>query len=241
MKTAVVFAGKTGIDFESIRWSSLRIPEVSQVFREAQSVIDQNYLSRPDLSLVMNSDTDQFRKSAELRDLCQALVQLAMYKRFSKSKGRPDYLIASKGERAILPVVLGEKTLLQLVREFLGEENTNSAEDADEARVQKTAEPAADFAATLIKGQDPVSYALYQKSDLTFKEMPLPLQDAWTGIVEVVEYQGVRQVVQIAPHFELEFQKSKDRHMLSFDLIDSVEVDPHLSWFFQNKSQVKFH
>ena len=112
----VVFSGRNGLDFNELRTSVLRIPEVTIRIRQAQSILDTLELPKVDLFNVISADDDHFFRNIKLKSLAAAVVQIGLFDRYVKTQRRPDFMIGNSNGDAAMMVCAGLLTFEDLVR-----------------------------------------------------------------------------------------------------------------------------
>ncbi len=223
MKSVVVFAGRNGVDFSEVRTSVLRIPEVSIKIRQAQKAIDQMGLEQIDLLAIANSDDAVLNKNSSIKIILSSLVQLALFERSLRSQRKPSYLMASTQEPSVLDLIKGE-SITTFVQRALATQAQQLSDDVSSANViQLNAEAAEDM--TVVEVNIAENGALKSVNEV------LKGSDAKKLFNELIEKMNVTKFVNIGPSNAL--ASSNDEALESVTVIDSIEADPILNWFWQ--------
>lgn len=248
MKSVVVFAGKNGVDFSEVRTSVLRIPEVSIKIRQAQKAIDQMGLEQIDLLAIANSEDSVLNNHSSVKTILSSLVQLALFERSLKSQRKPSYLLAAINEPGVLDLIKGETiaSFVQRALETEAEQNSVEMEAVTHEEVQATgsliglAAEAAPLNDNVIQFKEEENFAVLEVNinELgTVKAITevMKASEPKKLFVELIEKMNVTKFVNIGPSSAL--ASSNDETLESVTVIDSIEADPILNWFWQGLRQ----
>lgn len=223
MKSVVVFAGRNGVDFSEVRTSVLRIPEVSIKIRQAQKAIDQMGLEQIDLLAIANSEDSVLNKNSSVKIILSSLVQLALFERSLRSQRKPSYLMASTGEPNVLDLIKGESIASFIQKALANEAKENSQDDSSANVIQLNPEAAEDMSV--------VEVIIAENGTLKSVNEVLKGSEAKKLFTELIEKMNVTKFVNIGPANAL--ASSNDETLESVTVIDSIEADPILNWFWQ--------
>lgn len=218
MKSVVVFAGRNGVDFSEVRTSVLRIPEVSIKIRQAQKVIDQMGLEQIDLLAIANSDDAILNNHLSVKTILSSLVQLALFERSLRSQRKPNYILASASEPSVIDLIKGE-SISSFVQRALSVEAEQTSDDQSNV-VQLN--PEENFVACELQTSEVGSIR-------SINEV-LRGSEAKKLFTELIEKMNVTKFVNIGPSNAL--ASSNDEALESVTVIDSIEADPILNWFW---------
>ncbi len=129
MNTVLVFTGRGGIDSADFRWQLLRVPEVSRVLKEAQSLLDQWGAQERDLVSFILGDINSYLSGGLWRELSSKLMQIGLYRRYQKSSSNPQFVIGDSGVFSATAVCLGQQSLAEFVQTFVMELEKRSQEE----------------------------------------------------------------------------------------------------------------
>jgi hypothetical protein len=221
MKSVVVFAGRNGVDFSEVRTAVLRIPEVSIKIRQAQKVIDSMGLDL-DLVAIANSDDAVVNRHTSVKTILSSLVQLALFERSLRSQRKPNYLLGAANEQSVLDLIKGE-SLSSFVQKALAAEALECSQ-ADAGKViPLTSQENLEFAV--------LEVTINENGQLKGANEVLRASEAKKLFVEMIEKMNVTKFVNIGPSNAL--ASSKEEVLEPVTVIDSIEADPILNWFWQ--------
>lgn len=212
MNSVLVFTGRSGVDVEDFRWQLLRVPEVSNVLKEAQMTLDICLKAPKDLVSLMQSENSEYLSSGLWRTLVAQIVQIGLYRRYQKVYTSPRFLIGQAGEVSAFSVCLGKKTLEEAVVSFT--EELNKKEEQLKSN---------DF----LVGQSLESATAYEKVGLGYEVLYDGKQ-----VMELLEAVNkdylVDQVITLGSSASLGGNES----LPELGIVESVVMDPLLSWLW---------
>lgn len=226
MKSVVVFAGRNGVDFSEVRTSVLRIPEVSIKIRQAQKAIDQMGLEQIDLLAIANSDDSVLNKNSSVKIILSSLVQLALFERSLRSQRKPSYLMASTLEPSVLDLIKGES-----ITTFVQKALASQAQELNQEEVSANVIQLNAVAAEPAEHMTVVEVNIAENGTLKSVNEVLKGSEAKKLFTELIEKMNVTKFVNIGPANAL--ASSNDEALESVTVIDSIEADPILNWFWQ--------
>jgi len=229
MKSVVVFAGRNGVDFSEVRSSVLRIPEVSIKIRQAQKVIDQMGLEEIDLLAIANSEDSVLNNHSSVKIILSSLVQLALFERSLRSQRKPNYLMASTEEPGVLDLIKGE-SISSFVQKALAMEAKQTS-DITISAVANVLPLNPEFSQTMPETMTVVEVTIAENGTLKSVNEALKGSEAKILFTELIEKMNVTKFVNIGPSNAL--ASSNDETLESVTVIDSIEADPILNWFWQ--------
>lgn len=223
MKSVVVFAGRNGVDFSEVRTSVLRIPEVSIKIRQAQKAIDQMGLEQIDLLAIANSEDAVLSKNPSVKIILSSLVQFALFERSLRSQRKPSYLMGSTNEPSVLDLIKGDSITTFVQKALATEAQLISDDDSSVNVIQLNAEATEDLSVLEVN--------ITETGALKSVNEVLKGSEAKKLFTELIEKMNVTKFVNIGPSNAL--ASSNDESLESVTVIDSIEADPILNWFWQ--------
>ena len=216
---ALVFAGQNALDESEIRFGVLRIPEVNQYLREAQILIDQQSNVSIDLRASLLVDDRDFLAQPKIRSLAVAVVQVALFNRWSKNQPKPNYLLGHSNLDSALQVAAGRKNLSELVREsaFLS------------GKTPLTQTP-------VLGGVELVHYeiSILGRSDSQYVCIRADEMDALRLFSYMADQLPIDEIINIGPGCPLFSNYNKILIEKKIKISDSINLDPMLGWFWES-------
>lgn len=223
MKSVSVFAGCGGIDFVEVRTAVLRIPEVSIKLRQAQKVIDSMGLEQLDLLAIANSEDAVLNRHTSIKTILSSLVQLALFERSLRSQRKPNYLMAVNKEQNVIDLIKGE-SISSFVQRALASEAQESAGEMEAAKVLPlNSDSTAEYTV--------LEVVINENGQVKAINEVLKGENKTKLFVEMIEKMNVTKFVNIGPSNAL--ANSSDETLEPITVIDSIEADPILNWFWQ--------
>ena len=118
-KVGLLFSDCKGLSDLKTRASVLRIPQVSNRLREAQSLLDWGPWedSKTDFFSFLLSDDRKFNEKRLLKKLIVSVVQLGLFDRYIKYYGSPDFMIGPLRGTSALEICAGVHSFEEMVFE----------------------------------------------------------------------------------------------------------------------------
>ncbi len=235
-KVAVVFSGRNGLDLAELRSGVLRIPEVTMRLREAQTVIDDLEVPEVDLLSLLTSDDEHFFRNIQLKSLVSAIVQVGLFDRYLKTQTRPQFFVGnSNGDSAML-VCSGRQSFQEMVL-------NSPAVVGVRAPSSETVVPLMTSELPVLSGLSLTEFHALEvrttDQGLTCVAVPGDSKELRKLVASLFQEQGMSRFVNIGPSnalCEADYRALSDGEI---EAIDSIELDPHLGWFWQgNRRQV---
>lgn len=237
VKSAVVFSGRNALDFQELRGEVLRIPEVTLRVRQAQSVLDELGHSDTDLLNYIASDDETFFRNINLKGLVAAIVQIGLYDRFLKNQSRrPDFLVGNSNGDSALAACTGQISFRELVERSQALDTMRPSEKV----ISLGAEPAPlltgislpEFQAFEMKVDDlgEVQFSAVREGRMDLKKIASTLHDEF----------GVMRFINIGPANSLKGADFSSFESDEIETLDSIELDPMLSWFWRSMRPQSF-
>lgn len=231
MKT-IVFSGRNGLDFNELRTSILRIPEVTIRIRQAQAILDTLDLPKVDFFNVISADDDHFFRNIKLKSLAAAVVQIGLFDRYVKNQRRPDFMVGnSNGDSAML-VCAGLQTFEDMVR---GSQAVDTLKPQNVIPMSPS-EGLVLVAPPLLAG---LSLTEFRALEATQTETGLSYQVTGDGAMDIKKIvgalhteRGVERFINIGPAAAI---RGSEYKAISEDIesLDSIDLDPMLGWFWR--------
>jgi hypothetical protein len=211
MNSVLVFAGRAAVDNESLRWQMLRVPEVTQVLREAQKVIDVSGVGSKDIVSFLQSENKVYLSGGLWRELSAQLVQIGLYRRYKKFYSQSRFLVGEAGVFSALQVCVQQVSMTDLIIAF-----------AEQMMARVENEKSVEF---LVGHALETSRVFEEKKDGSF-EMIAEGKDTLGLMDYVAKDYLLDQVITFGGISGLETVLST--HDLS--AMDSIAMDPLLGW-----------
>jgi hypothetical protein len=210
---ALIFNGSSALDFQEIRANVIRIPEVSHSIREAQSIWDAIHPSPFDLLNFITSDDQMFMSNIKLKNFASAVVQVGLLRRYLRSNELPEYIIGTINGDSPLKVALKQISFVEMVAE-------SEALPKERLTLISNGGP-------LLAGVRLEEYVVYQRTaGDTYKRLEFETRDVKKMIEGLIANQNVSKLVFVGPGT---FNSTTTG---SAQIVESIDLDPSLSWFW---------
>lgn len=234
---AIVFSGRNGLDFNELRSSVLRIPEVTVRIRQAQSILDTLDLPKVDLFNVISSDDDSFGRNIKLKGLAATVVQIGLFDRFCKTQRRPEFMIGNSNGESAMMVCAGLQTFEEMVQNAVANDNTQAVSPTNLLPMSGV------FAAPLLAGLSLSEFRAVEATQTDTGLIYSMLQESSMEIKKIAETlhqeRGVNRFVSIGPVGALRLSDYQSLGTDEVEYIDSIELDPMLGWFWKSVRTTK--
>lgn len=228
-RQTILFSGRSGLDHEAMRFASLRIPEVSMRVRAAQKILDREMSKRIDLFGFINSDNQTFLGQPQWKSLSSAVVQLGLFDRYSRQRKVPSLMVGNSNGDSALHVAADILTFEEMI---MGSEALKSPSSKIEKVPEKDLLPVPRLTGALLN-----EYQLLKRGSAGhWKVLVDGSMDLSELVRHLVEESGVHQVINIGPQLTLDHGYLKDRFVMDFDFINSIDLDPMLTWYLRETS-----
>lgn len=231
MIESVIFNGLNSLDFQDVRSNVTRIPDVIKRIREAQALWDENQGTHFDLLNFICSDNKSFYSNIHLKSLASAVVQVGLFDRYLRFQKKPDFVIGNYNGDSVLKVTTGEisfkdlvvKSAVVLSSDLQVHEAINRAPESE----------------PVLSGISLTEYAAFhwdneQGAYLKVTEGHMDI----AGIIHtIVEDYRVRKIVNIGPGNSLVSRSNDDLILEEVQLLESIDLDPMLSWFWTSMKE----
>lgn len=231
VKSAVVFAGRNGLDFFELRSSVLRIPEVSIRIKEAQDIFDKMDIPSFDFRSYIASDDETFLRNLKLKSLAAAVVQVALWDRHCKYNRKPEFMVGNSNGDSAMAVCAGKISFAEMVEKSQAILTLKPFEKPTLVRIGE--------AAPILAGHLLTEYEVFrgvadEAGKMTFAADKAGAIDLKKILASLTEEEGVTQFVSIGPANAVLTAEVRSTLMADIDQLDSIEMDPMLSWFWKN-------
>lgn len=224
MRDALVFNGASNLDFQDIRTNVIRIPEVVMRIREAQAIWDKVSSTPLDLANFIASEDSVFLSHIKLKSFATAVVQVGLLDRYLKTHRMPEYVVGAINGDSPMRVAVGEITFTQLVTESLA---------LNSARPRTPVANALDL--PVLAGVQLVEFAIYCKNQSgAYERQVTEVKEVERMIVELVDQKDVNKLVMVGPGSSVSGKKILDLTSRDVQVLESIDLDPMLSWFWSN-------
>ena len=215
----LLFAGRRGLDDFSMRSSIVRVPEVSQRLKRAQSIFDQTGKPVDLFAFAQASDTE-YANLPNLRVLLASIVQIGLYDRYIKFRNPPTFMVGKTNGSSALDVCTQKITFDEFITSsdfFL--EITN-VEDIDSSKTTLTGLRLEEYGAVILK-------------DGTYTPFQSNSKDCYSIIQELGSESIISQYIHIGPCFDFRQPELEKNGMSYLSIMNSIDTDPMLSSFWK--------
>lgn len=231
VQKAVVFSGRNGLDFQELRTSVLRIPEVTVRIRQAQSILDTLDLPKVDLFNVISSDDEHFFRNIKLKSLASAVVQIGLFDRLCKTQRRPEFMIGNSNGDSAMKVCSGLQSFEDMVVQ-------SQAGDVPAISPTNLLPMSGIFAAPLLAGLSLTEFraveATQTDTGLIYSMLPESSMEIKKVAQALHQERGVNRFISIGPSSALRLADYQDLGTDEVESLDSIELDPMLGWFWKS-------
>ncbi len=220
-KALLLFSPASVLDEERVRRAALRVPEVTIPLKAAQKFLDRFSPLELDLINLAGGSSEEFQAQTLARPLVLALMQWGLYQRLmSRTSHRFDWLVGETGDQSVMNLVLERVTLSEFLWQSPALESTET-----QVGLPKPSVSASKFQIFSLQ-IDP------GESEPVFRELGDPSADRWSLVESCISRLGAERVVTVGPATDFSEGLLKQRRLMEFDLVESVELDPQLHWFW---------
>lgn len=228
VKNAVVFCGQGGLDCQELRVGVLRIPEVTLRLREAQQYLDSQGINQIDLMNFICSEDDVFLRDKILRSLSASIVQIGLRDRLLRSQKQLDFLVGSSSGESALRVCAGRMEFSSLVQ--------NAVEkwlSAHSAKVIPLVMDSSNSGSTVGNGDyQAYSARVDEGGQIRYTSVREGISDLKQILSLLREEYGITRFISIGPAYLLRPEDVSQFAMDEIEILDSIELDPMLGWFW---------
>ena len=225
MRDALVFNGASNLDFQDIRTNVIRIPEVIQRVREAQKIWDTLANTPLDLVNFLSSEDSVFLGHIKLKAFATAVVQVGLLDRYLKTNRMPEYVLGTVNGDSPLMVAIGKISFFDLVAE-------SPAVTGVAGRLLSPISGGFDL--PLLAGVQLAEYGIYRKNDKgEYQRQLTDSREVDKMLLELVDQYDVQKLLMIGPGNSI-FKKILDLTSRDVQILESIDIDPMLSWFWSH-------
>lgn len=228
MRDCVVFNGLDSLDIQEIRFNVIRIPEVIRRVHQAQEIWDLQEGAGFDFANFIASEDRIFLSNIKLKSLAAAVVQLGLYDRYTRFFKEPEFFIGSSTGDAPVMVAVGRMTFAEMVRESPALRLSRPT-----ALVQLADQPQ-------LAGMSLTQYAAFQRIEdkglRAFHDIETDGCEIQTIVLRMLEELDVRRFVNVGPGNLLIHRDQPEFEMVDIQILESIELDPLLTWFWAGRS-----
>lgn len=216
--------------------SVIRIPEVSLRIRQAQSVFDSLDLQKSvNLMSLITADDEQFFRNIGLKGLLAAIVQVGLYDRYLRTQRASDFLVGNTNGDSALLVAAGKLSFEEMIR-------TSQAVTA--LRPVEPVQPVVAQPVPILSGLSLTEYGAFVSTTNDqgmriyepFKSTSMDLK----SIVSSLHIDnGVELFINIGPASALRVSDYRMIGTGDLEALDSIELDPMLTWFWNELENLK--
>lgn len=226
MREAIVFNGASNLDFQEIRTNVIRIPEVVSRIREAQQIWDKISIMSLDLANFIASEDAVFLSHIKLKSFATAVVQVGLLDRYLKTHTLAEFVIGAVNGDSPLQVAMGKISFFDMVAKspaLLGTAN-------------KVPTVASALDLPILAGVQLAEYGVFRKDEVTgeFERLKNETREVEKMIVDMIDDHGVSKLVMVGPGNSIFGKKVIDFTARDVQVLESIDLDPMLSWFWTN-------
>jgi hypothetical protein len=226
MREALVFNGASNLDFQEIRTNVVRIPEVVQRIREAQEIWDKVSTVPLDLANFIGSEDDVFLSHIKLKSFATAVVQMGLLDRYLKNHKMPEYVLGAINGDSPMKVAIGLMTFFELVSE-------SAACSTSRHQQKQPVTNALDL--PILAGVQLAEHAIFVRNvDGVYERQATEFREVERMLVDLVDNQDVTKLVMVGPGSSISGKKILDLTARDIQVLESIDLDPMLSWFWSN-------
>jgi hypothetical protein len=225
MREALVFNGASNLDFQDIRTNVVRIPEVVQRIREAQDIWDKVSSVPLDLANFIGSEDDVFLSHIKLKSFATAVVQVGLLDRYLKTHKMPEYVLGAINGDSPMKVAIGLMTFFELVSE--------SAACNTSRQPKQPVANALDL--PILAGVQLAEHAVFlRNAEGVYERQASEVREVEKMLVDLVDAHEVNKFVMVGPGNSISGKKVLDLTARDVQVLESIDLDPMLSWFWSN-------
>ena len=231
MRDVLIFNGASNLEFQEIRTSVIRIPEVVARIREAQSLWDQIADTELDLINFIGSEDGTFLGHIRLKSFASAVVQIGLLDRYLKNARLPEFVVGAINGDSPMQVAVGKMTFAELVG--LSPATSNFATRTVSPSVNSNS-----FDLPVLTGVELVEYAAFRRN-AAGEFMPLlsSERDFEKMIVELIESYDVSRLISVGPGHSVFGRRMAELTSRDVQVLESIDLDPMLSWFWTHMKE----
>jgi len=221
MRGALIFNGSSALEFQDIRSNVIRIPEVIHSIREAQSIWDALNPSPFDLGNFITSEDSVFLSQIKLKNFATAVVQVGLLRRYLRQNELPEFIIGTVSGDSPLRVALRQISFVEMVAE-------SEAMPKERLSIVSSEAP-------MLAGVRLEEYVVYQKTaDDRYKQVTFETRDVKKMVESLISSQDVSKLIFVGPG------AWNTKLPAAAEIVESIELDPQLSWFWAAMKENKF-
>jgi len=217
MVDALVFNPSLALDFQDIRQNVIRVPDVMMRLREAQELWDRHSQFALDLTNFIAGDDSYFLSNIRLKSLASAIVQVGLYDRLKKMGHHPRYFFGSINGDSALRVAVGEISFMDLIL------NSSALAPSKSANITLSSLP-------VLAGISLSEFGCYEDTGKGVQKTIEIEMDMRRLIQSGILKFNIERIVIVGPGDNLVRPLVAGRSKVK--VLDSVEMDPFLSWFW---------
>lgn len=230
MKDAVVFNGIHSLDFNDIRGNVMRIPEVVNRIRQAQEIWDRQSPLALDIANFIGSEDRVFLSNLRLKSLAAAIVQAALFDRYMRLAKAPLLLVGPTNDDSAMKVA---------AKILSFEEMVLSSPALTGLRIPTPTIGVAKEGLPVLSGMALTEYGAYIAKGDTYEVVQSGMMDFAKMVTELSATYGVERFVNVGPGNVLMARKSLPMDFEEVQILESIDLDPLLSWFWAGMRDVK--
>ena len=253
MKKALIFYHYNRVDFVDLRTNVVRIPEVLKRIHEAQDIwLSLGYKEKNILNSIYLDDS-LFWMDRVFKDFVFSIIQVGLFDRYIKQNEKPYLMLGEGHESSAIRCCAGFLSFKDLVLSYGRKINyfsslgisadldfqdlgTHQVTNQDSHMVK-----AGNFPVKNMKNSIGTSWEnirVFQSHGPSYKEKACCFSDLKEALNDLKKTQSVSHFINIGPCAELS-RLQKQFKPFSFELVDFIDTDPALSWFWSSFKQAQ--
>ena len=228
MRDALVFSSASQLDFQDVRANVIRIPEVVNRIREAQSIWDTASQQPLDLTNFIASDDSIFLRQIRMKSFATAVVQVGLLDRYLRQFELPEFVVGVINGDSPLRVAVGQAGFLELVTE-------SPALGANPESGMRLVAPGG---LPVLSGVQIAEYAIYRRlTSGTYERVPSEAREMEAMLLDLVDRFELNRIVSVGPGNALLGRKFGERTAREVHVLESIDLDPMLAWFWTGQRE----
>lgn len=229
MKEVVIFNGSSCLDFSDLRLNALRIPEVMARVRRTQQVWDYAEMPNLEWANFLSSEDSVFLNSIRYKSLAAGVIQLGLFDRYVRQHRCPDYFLGDLKEDSPVKVAAGLESFEDFLLHSRAFRGVSHLELAPQAGVPILAGISLAELGVLIRCEDTEGV---EEGGPPYRILKTEGSDVQSLLSELIEGQGVQRFVNIGPGTQLVHKGQEVLAVTDVQVLESIDIDPLLSWFW---------
>lgn len=236
MLEAAVFQGLNVLDSEEVRSHVVRVPDVIHRIQEAQDFWDKSGNKVLDFFNFIASEDRIFLSNIRLKSLAASIIQVGLYDRYLRHHQRPQIFVGNTNGDMALFVAMGKISFSEMI---------SSSPALKMLQPISFSVPHLSVVTPILSGISLTQYGAFRSivndhKEVRIEELQVDKIDPNKIISMLVRNCGVKRFINIGPGNLLYPQLEEDLRNAEIQVLESIELDPMLSWFWLELRRKKF-